>query len=453
MSSIVEVAKQGLEGLLKKEGWPCSCGKVHKTPLQEVIIKSGALTETAAVVKKYGGSKIFLIADRNTYRVAGEEVVRLLGEAGLETTLFLFEEDYVQPTDTSVDKVLAKFDASCNMILGVGSGTINDISKLTAREVGRDYINVATAPSMDGFVSNTSSMVMQGVKVSVPSTVPLAVIGDLDILAAAPERLLQAGFGDIMAKFTSTCEWRISNLITGEYYCEEVAELMRMAVRNCVANVEGLAKRDKQAVKYVMESLILSGIAMSFAEVTRPASGVEHYFSHTWDMRYLEFHTAHDFHGIQCGIGTVLTLDVYDKIKQLKPNREKALEYVENFDLAKWHEFIVSYLGRSGQELVELEKKENKYSKEAHKQRLEVILAKWDELLKIVEEELPTADELRRLLQVIGAPVAPTEMGISYEDARKAFKVAKDIRNKYNSSWLLWDLGLLDEVADSLWQE
>lgn len=453
MSGIVTIAQQGLDGLLQPEGLACSCGRTHSTGLREVVIKPGALKETASVVQRHGGSRVFLIADKNTYPVAGEEVTRLLREAGIENSVYIFPHEEVQPTDTSLEEALAKFDASCDMILGVGSGTINDIGKLAAKERGVSYISVATAPSMDGFVSSTSSMVMKGIKVSEPSTVPLAVIADLDILAAAPERLLQAGFGDILAKYSSICEWRISHLVTGEYYCPEIAALMRLAVKNCVTHVEGLASRDQQAVKLVMESLILSGIAMSFAGFTRPASGVEHYFSHTWEMRHLEFNTPTDFHGIQCGIGTVLTAGVYDKIKGLTPDPERALAYVQNFDLATWQDFVRSYLGRSGEGLVEQERKEQKYSKEDHQKRLEAIVSGWDQILKIVEEELPSAQELRGYLRTIGAPVSPLEIGISWEHTRKAFLVSRDIRKKYNASWLLWDLGQADDVVQSLWQE
>lgn len=438
--------------MLGAEGLSCSCGKQHRTDLKEFIIRSGALDETPRVVRKYGGSKVYIIADKNTFAVAGQRTAALLQEAGIENTVFVFKEDYVQPTDTSVERVVADFDTTCNMILGVGSGTINDIGKLASKELGVDYISVATAPSMDGFVSNTSSMVMKGIKESVPSTVPLAVIGDLDILVAAPKRLLQAGFGDILAKYTSICEWRISNLVNGEYYCEQIASLMRLAVQNCVSHAEQLVQGDHEAVKILMDSLILSGMAMAFAGITRPASGVEHYFSHVWDMRYLEFHTPKDYHGIQCGIGTVLTVEVYDRIKEITPNVEQGLKYVQDFDLANWHQFVREYLGKSGDRLVELEKKEGKYDKEAHRQRLQVIAANWDRILQIIEEELPSAENLRRSLQIMGGPVAPPEIGISYDDARQAFLVSKDIRNKYNACMLLWDLGLLDEVVQSLWQ-
>ena len=253
-----------------------------------------------------------------------------------------------------MERVVADFDTTCNMILGVGSGTINDIGKLASKELGVDYISVATAPSMDGFVSNTSSMVMKGIKESVPSTVPLAVIGDLDILVAAPKRLLQAGFGDILAKYTSICEWRISNLVNGEYYCEQIASLMRLAVQNCVSHAEQLVQGDHEAVKILMDSLILSGMAMAFAGITRLPLASSTTF-HVWDMRYLEFHTPKDYHGIQYGMGTV-PLWKYTTGSEITPNVIAQIRPRLRFgQLASVNR---EYLGKSGDRLVELEKKE-----------------------------------------------------------------------------------------------
>ena len=103
----------------------------------------------------------------------------------------------------------------------------------------------------------------------------------------------------MLAKYVSICEWRIANLITGEYYCETIAQMVRTALKKCVDNAEGLLKRDEEAIKAVFEGLIIGGVAMSYAGVSRPASGVEHYFSHVWDMRALEFGTNMDLHGIQ----------------------------------------------------------------------------------------------------------------------------------------------------------
>ena len=216
------------------------------------------------------------------------------------------------------------FDFSCDFIIGVGSGTINDISKLVAKIAGLKYMIVGTAPSMDGFASSTSSMIRNKVKVSLPSACPVAIVADIDIICNAPKKLLQAGFGDLLAKYISICEWRISHLITGEYYCEEVANLVRRSLKKSVESVDGLLKREPDVIVNIMEGLILAGIAMSYAGLSRPASGIEHYFSHIWDMRALNGKNKAELHGIQVAIGTVLSLQIYDMIKQIVPDRNQS---------------------------------------------------------------------------------------------------------------------------------
>ena len=144
---------------------------------------------------------------------------------------------------------------------------------------------------MDGFASNSSSMIQNGVKVTIYTVCPVAIIADIDIMKEAPMLMIQAGLGDMVAKYVSICEWRISNIITGEYYCPQVAGLMRAALEKCVNTASSLMDRDPQGILSLTEGLILSGIAMSFAEVSRPASGLEHYFSHIFDMSKLERNT------------------------------------------------------------------------------------------------------------------------------------------------------------------
>ena len=181
------------------------------------------------------------------------------------------------------------FAHAADVIVGVGGGTINDICKILAGLTGRPYLIVGTAPSMDGFASDTSSMVVDGLKSSLPTAGARAILGDTDILAAAPGELLAAGLGDMLAKYISLAEWRISAEVNGEYFCPHVANLVRRSLDKCAAAAEGLSRRDPDAVGCVMEGLVLSGLAMGFAGVTRPASGMEHYFSHIWDMRALAF--------------------------------------------------------------------------------------------------------------------------------------------------------------------
>ena len=338
------------------------------------------------------------------------------------------------------------YDSSCDIVIGVGSGVINDIGKIISNIADKPYIIVGTAPSMDGFASASSSMSRDGLKISLPSKCANVVIGDIDILKEAPMHMLQSGLGDMVAKYVSICEWRIANLLVGEYYCEAVAQLVRDSLKKCTDNAEGLLKRDEEAVKAVFEGLVLCGLAMNYAGLSRPASGVEHYFSHVWDMRGLEFGTKVDLHGIQCAIGTLYAAKIYDQIRNIKPDREKALKYVQSFDYPAYAEELRAFLGKGAEEMITLEQKEQKYNVEKHGPRLEKIIENWDKILKIIDEEVPSSADIAKLLDTIGAPKTAAEIGIDESIVPFTFKATKDIRDKYVVSRLAWDLGVIDEL-------
>ena len=173
---------------------------------------------------------------------------------------------------------------------------------------------------MDGYASATSSMTRSGLKISLPSRGADVILGDSDILCQAPMKLLRSGLGDMLAKYISICEWRVAHLLLGEYYCEEIADLVRSAVNQCVAHAEGLLNRDKDAVMAVFDGLIIGGVAMNYAGLSRPASGVEHYISHVLDMRAVEFGEKAELHGLQCAAGTYIAAKAYHSPR---PNRRR----------------------------------------------------------------------------------------------------------------------------------
>lgn len=436
-----------IEALLSKGDFLCECGKTHAAKVKTAIIKSGAVNEIPAIVKSYGCKKAFILADVNTFAAAGDKVTAVLENGGIKYTKFIMTESRTEPDEHAVGSVVLHFDYSCDMIISVGSGVINDIGKIVANISARPYMIVGTAPSMDGYASATSSVIRDNLKVSVDSRCPDVVIGDLDILENSPMKMIQSGLGDMLAKYISICEWNISRVINGEYYCDRVASLINSALKKCVDNAEGILRRDKTAIKAVMEGMVLSGIAANYAGVSRPVSGMEHYFSHVWDMRSVEFGTTADFHGIQCGIGTVDSLKVYEHIKTLTPDREKALSYVANFDYEEWKKFLSKNLGKSADAMIANEAKEHKYDKVKHAERLEVIISKWDEILSIINT-LPSSEEITSLLKKLGAPVTVDDIGVTREAERNAFLITKDIRDKYIGSRLLWDIGELESTAN-----
>ena len=390
---------------------------------------------------------MFVLADKNTFAVGGEAVTKILSDTGIPFSKFIYPES-PKPDEKGLGDAVIHCPYDADTVVAIGSGVINDIAKMLTAVGNKKYVIVATAPSMDGYASTSSSMCREGLKVTIASKSAEVIIGDTDILKTAPTKMMVSGLGDMLAKYVSICEWRISNLINGEYYCEKIASLVRKALKKCIDNAEGLLKREDAAVEAVFEGLVICGAAMNYAGVSRPASGCEHYFSHVWDMRAVEFGTAEDLHGIQCAIGTLMAARLYEKLKAITPNREKALAYVKNFDNEKWNSELRAFLGKGAESMIALEAKDGKYNPEKHAKRLDVIIENWDNILKIVNEEVPSSSEIEKILDTIGAPKSVKEIGIDASVLPMTVKAAKDIRDKYVLPRLLWDLGILDEFAE-----
>ena len=428
----------------------CACGRYHTAQIDDVIVGKGVIKQLPEILDRYGAKKPFILSDVNTYEAAGKAVCQVLEDAGISYTSYVFPQQILPPNEKTVGSAILHFDNTCDMVIAVGSGVLNDTGKILSNISKLPYIIVGTAPSMDGYASATSSMDRDDLKASLNSRCANVILGDVDILKNAPAHMLAAGLGDMLAKYVSIAEWRIAHLITGEYYCERVAQLVRTALKKCADNADGLLRRDENAVEAVFEGLVIGGIAMAYAGVSRPASGVEHYFSHVWDMRGLQFGTKTELHGIQCAIGTYIAAKLYEKVKTFTPDDEKAKAYVENFSYDSWKQELLAFLGESAETMIAAESREGKYVKEKHPARYAIIRDNWQEILKILEEELPSAEEIGKLLDTIGISRDPASMGVDRDALRTTFKATKDIRDKYVLSRLAWDLGILDELCETL---
>ena len=434
-----------MEHYLKTEN--CPCGKTHTATIDDVIVGNGVIRQLPGIIAKYGAKKPFILADVNTFAAAGKAVCDLLDAQGISYSRYIFPDKALEPDEKAVGSLMLHYDHSCDLVIGVGSGVINDIGKILSCVTGHRYIIVATAPSMDGYASATSSMARDSLKVSLSTRCADVILGDIDILKNAPAHMLKSGLGDMLAKYISIAEWRIAHLITGEYYCEEVAQLIRSALKKCVDNAEGLLKREDAAIRAVFEGLVIGGIAMTYAGVSRPASGVEHYFSHVWDMRGLEFGTPVDLHGIQCAQATLVSAKLYETVKAMTPDREKAEAFVKDFCYDDWSKRLRSFLGRSAETMIALEEKEGKYRKDTHPARFAIIQNNWDQIVQIIEEEIPSYAVLSDLLDTIGIT---KELDMDKELLQTSFLATKDIRDKYVLSRLAWDMGISDELCDLL---
>lgn len=436
--------------VLNSDGKLCVCGKKHYALLKKAVIEDGAINKIPDIVKDEGAKSVFMLCDLNTYAAAGKKTERCLTEAGITVKKYVYPcKDIIEPDEKAVGSAIMHYE-DADMIIGVGSGVINDIGKIVAVTANKTYMIVGTAPSMDGYASGTVSMVVDGFKTTIKTKCPEIIIGDLDVLSQAPIDMLRAGVGDILAKYISICEWRIGTIIKGEAYCDTAAAMVKNALNKLVSSADKLVDRDHEVIKVVMEGLILSGIAINYAESTRVVSGGEHYYSHLWDMRGLEFGTPIHLHGIQCGVATLEVMRVYEILKNIVPDKEKALAYARAFDVNAYNEKLRQFVGKGAEPMIALENKEKKYTVKEHAERIEKIVANWDKIISIINEELPIA-KANEALAVTKAPTSGADLGKSDELMAQTFIFSKDIRDKYVVSRLCWDLGIIDEVAIKLY--
>lgn len=300
--------------------YSCACGKSHKVDIQAIRVGSGVIQELPGILRDLGASHIFLVTDNYTYEAAGRQVEQLLDQAGLSYHKRVFQtETPLVPNEYALGSVLAAMTSQDDMLLAVGSGTLNDVTKYVSARTGIPYVIAATAPSMDGYASTVAPTILDGFKTTLPAVYPAAIVADVDILKDAPMPMLTAGFGDIIGKFTSLADWRLSHQLNGEYYCPEVAGVIEAAVETCAANAKALAQREPQAIQAVTEALILSGLAMGMVGVSRPASGAEHQMAHYWEMDALRRGEEHPLHGNAVGVGTVLAASLYEMAAEYLP--------------------------------------------------------------------------------------------------------------------------------------
>jgi glycerol-1-phosphate dehydrogenase [NAD(P)+] len=275
---------------------------------RDVLIGHGVLEEISTVCKHLGVGKeaIIVTGVHHTRKIAGEKVLELLSEAGYEVNLV--EVRSISGESIEEVKEAAK-ETKTRFVLGVGGGTIIDTGKIASFELGIPFISVPTIASHDGIASPRASLKDKdrGYPVSMQAHAPLAVVADTAIISAAPYRFTAAGCGDLLANYTAVRDWRLAQRMRNAEFSNYAAALSEMTANMIMANVKEIKKKDEKSAWTVVKALVSSGVAISIAGSSAPASGSEHKFSHALDM----IAEKPALHGEQCGVGTIMMTHLY----------------------------------------------------------------------------------------------------------------------------------------------
>lgn len=290
---------------------PCPCGRTHETTINDIRIGSGLVNVVGDILKENNFSKnILLVADKDTFSAASG-ILDSLRDFNVELKIY----DFIRVADMKhVEELERMIEDRDIAILSVGTGSVNDPCRLACARQNKKLCIFGTAPSMDGFASDSSPIVCNGFKSSYAAKSPEVIIGDTKILAASPNYLKSSGFGDMIAKYVGLIDWRVSTLLTGEYYCERVASLTRNAVDKLIGMANSVIANDEITAGQIFESLLMTGIAMSFTKNSRPASGSEHIIAHLIECLQLPQGIIPNFHGEDVGVCTLEMLKFYNEL-------------------------------------------------------------------------------------------------------------------------------------------
>lgn len=387
-----EILKVGIENMPKME-FACDCGKRHVFPMHAVKIGKNAILELPSMAKPFQKGKILVVSDNNTYRVAGKRVAELLKNAGFQVKELTFDcgKNILIPDEKTLGRILQEQDLDLSLMVAVGAGVINDSVKFVTSRTGIPYIVVATAPSMDGYVSDGAPIISGGYKYSPQAHLAYGLIGDTEILKTAPQDLIEAGYGDVIGKITALADWDLAVKENGDYRCDTCVTLVRRALEKCFATAEGLNSREGKALEALFEALTLTGVAMALVNISRPASGAEHMLSHFWEMDFIARGLNPNHHGIQVGVATVVIAKFFKELSDILP--------------------------------------------------------------KGVNELCPAPCEIEKLLKIANAPTSPKEIGISKELFYDSLIKGYAVRPRYSILQFAKERGRLEETAKKITEE
>jgi glycerol-1-phosphate dehydrogenase [NAD(P)+] len=446
VKNIVHLSSEEMTGM----NFQCDCGKVHKVDIKKVKIGDDVFSDLISSLAPFRGKKILLVADHNTYEVSGKNVELAICKIfSLET--IIFQNRRLVPDEGALEYLrssVAKGDIAA--IVVVGSGTLNDLARYISFTEKIPYFVVCTAPSMDGYASMVSPLIVKGLKKTYPAVYPWGIFADVSIMKDAPMEMLHAGFGDIAGKYTALADWKLANILQGEQYCDTIVQLVRKAVEQCSSVACGLPVRMPEAIHSITEGLVLSGMCIGMLGSSRPASGEEHHLSHTWEMMGLIAERETLLHGNQVGIGTEIILHIYQHLSQLDIQNLYASGKYRQLTREKWIRNIVELFGEHADAIIEEKEQYINFDENSREQHAMTIIGKWEQLKQEVFFSLPSPIEYREMMKSAGISLTPADLCLDRDSFRLSLIVAKDVRQRYGILQLLEDLGILEELADKI---
>ncbi len=305
---------------------------------REVLLGENLKGEVPSVAMRLGlGKGVLVLYGPRTREIAGNDVEDHLKES-FEVASLMVSGATMKEVERTIE--VAR-ENEVNWLVAVGGGSIIDVAKLASYRLGVPFISFPTTASHDGIASANASIRDMGAKTSIKALPPIAVIADVNVIKTAPYRYLAAGVGDMISNLTAVKDWQLAHRLRGEYYSEYAASLSLMSAKMVMKNADIIRLGNEESVRKVVKGLISSGVAMSIAGSSRPASGAEHLFSHALDA----IAPKPALHGEQCGVGTIIMAYLHGlKWERIRETLKKVGAPTNAYELGVEPEYIIEAL-------------------------------------------------------------------------------------------------------------
>jgi len=428
---------------------PIADAVARSAGIAEICLGEGALAQTGAVfLRVFGPGPALLVADQNTWTAAGRAAEAVLLRAGIATErLILPARPRPGPSMELAEEIRAVLAQQAGTPVAIGSGVINDLVRYAAFRLGRPYLCIASAASMDGYASAGSPLSDRGFKKTIPCRPARAVIGDLTVIAAAPPEMTGWGYGDLAGKVLAGGDWIIADALGVEPIDTVAWPMVQDRLTEWLAQPDRIAAGDPAAVAGLFAGLTLVGLAMEAHGSSRPASGADHQIAHLWEMENLSQGGEKVSHGACVAVGCAAILALYDwllakDLTRLGPVRAPGLD--EKAALIR--------TAFGAQEIADraLEETQTKHLDQASlDRRLARIRAVWPDLAPRLRARLMTAPDMRARLHAAGAPALAAQIGVGTGHLRRTLTNAVWLRRRYTVLDLLAETGLLGVAIDT----
>ncbi|OQP06146.1 sn-glycerol-1-phosphate dehydrogenase [Geobacillus sp. 46C-IIa] len=383
----------------------CWCGHRHyDIPIEQIVVSHEAFNRLAAYLQYKRYKKVVVVADARTFAAAGRSVCDKLKNESVHYTVCLVhpdENEDVIADERAIVQVLLETPNDVDVFIAIGAGTIHDITRFSSYKMKVPFVSIPTAPSVDGFTSMGAPLIIRGVKKTIQAQAPIAVFADIEVLRNAPKEMIAAGFGDMVAKYTSLADWQFAHWMTDEPYCPFVHQLTEQSLQTCGDHLDDIADGSEQGIRVLMDALLQSGIAMLLMGQSYSASGAEHHLSHYWEMEFLRQKKRQVLHGAKVGVSTPIIVEHYQRV-------------------------FWSLLN-------ELEKRPKSMDEVAW-ERLKANAASIRKLL----ESFPSAERIRTMLETVGGAAHPGQLGIDPQLVERSLREAHRLRsNRFTMLYFL----------------